>query len=177
MTPNTAPYDAKVNADALTSVFEKTGDAVFVTHSQGCSIGWLVGIQSDHVKGIVAYEPGSGFPFPKGEVPTPIKNAGFFGDMKAEEVSLEAFLKLTRFPIVIFYGDYIPKAPTTHPHNDYWRAASEMADLFADAKVIRLPDIDIHGNSHFPFAEKNNQEVAKVFKKWLGEKKLDGRRK
>lgn len=60
-----------------------------------------------------------------------------------------------------------------------------MADLFAaavnrhgdDAKVIRLPDIGIHGNSHFPFAEKNNQEVAKVLKKWLGEKKLDGRRK
>ena len=74
---------------------------------------------------------------------------------------------------------------TRHPHNDYWRAASEMADLFAaavnrhgdDAKVNRLPDIDIHGNSHFPFAEKNNQEVAKVFKKWLGEKKLDCRRK
>lgn len=71
-----------------------------------------------------------------------------------------------------FYGDYIPKAPTTHPHNDYWRAASEMADLFAaavnrhggDTKVIRLPDIGIHGNSHFPFAEKNNQEVAEVFK-------------
>ena len=77
MTPNTAPYDVKVNADALTSVFEKTGDAVFVTHSQGCGIGWLIGMQSDHVKGIVAYEPSSGFPFPKGEVPTPIKNAGF----------------------------------------------------------------------------------------------------
>lgn len=78
--------------------------------------------------------------------------------MKAEEVSMEAFLKLTRFPIVIFYSDYM----TTHPHNDYWRAASEMADLFAavvnhhggDAKVIRLPDIGIRGNSHFPFAEK-----------------------
>ena len=59
-------------------------------------------MQSAHVKGIVAYEPGSGFPFPKGEVPAPIKNAGFFEDMKAEEVSMEAFLKLTRFPIVIF---------------------------------------------------------------------------
>lgn len=78
--------------------------------------------------------------------------------MKAEEVSMEAFLKLTRFPIVIFYSDYM----TTHQHNDYWRAASEMADLFAavvnrhggDAKVIRLPDIGIRGNSHFPFAEK-----------------------
>ena len=74
---NMKGYDVKVNADALTSVFEKTGDAVFVTHSQGCGIGWLIGMQSDHVKGIVAYEPGSGFPFPKGEVPTPIENAGF----------------------------------------------------------------------------------------------------
>lgn len=160
---------------------KKTGDAVFVRHSQGCGIDWLISMQSDRVKGIVAYEPGSGFPFTKSEVSVPIKNSDFFGNMKAEEVSMEAFLKLTRFPIVIFYSDYM----TRHPHNDYWRAASEMADLFAaavnrhgdDAKVNRLPDIDIHGNSHFPFAEKNNQEVAKVFKKWLGEKKLDGRRK
>ena len=182
MTPNTAPYDVKVNADALSAVFEKTGDAVFVMHSQGCGIGWLVGMQSAHVKGIVAYEPGSGFPFPKGEVPAPIKNAGFFGDMKAEEVPMDAFLKLTHFPIVIFYGDYIPKTPTRHRHNDYWRAASEMADLFAaavnrhggDAKVIRLPDIGIRGNSHFPFAERNNQKVAKALKDWLSEKKLDG---
>ena len=28
-------------------------------------------------------------------------------------------MKLTRFPIVIFYGDYIPKAPTNHPHNEF----------------------------------------------------------
>lgn len=158
MTPNTAPYDAKVNANALSSVFEKTGDAIFVRHSQGCGIDWLISMQSDRVKGIVAYEPGSGFPFTKSEVSVPIKNADFFGNMKAEEVSMEAFLKLTRFPIVIFYSDYM----TRHPHNDYWRAASEMADLFAaavnrhgdDAKVNRLPDIDIRGNSHFSFAEK-----------------------
>ena len=109
-------------------------------------------------------------------------NAGFFGDMKAEEVPMDASLKLTHFSIVIFYGDYILKTQTTHPHNDYWRAASEMADLFAaavnrhggDAKVIRLPDVGIHGNSHFPFAERNNPEVAKALKNWLSEKKLDG---
>lgn len=59
MTPNRAPYDAKVNADALAAVFEKTGDAVFLTHSQGCGIGWLVGMKSPNVKGIAAYEPGS----------------------------------------------------------------------------------------------------------------------
>lgn len=77
MTPNTAPYDAKVNANALSSVFEKTGDAVFVRHSQGCGIDWLISMQSDRVKGIVAYEPGSGFPFTKSEVSVPIKNADF----------------------------------------------------------------------------------------------------
>jgi hypothetical protein len=81
MTPNTAPYDAKVNAKALSSVFEKAGDAIFVRHFQGCGINWLVSMQCDHVKGIVAYEPGGGFPFPKSEVSVPIKNAGFFGNM------------------------------------------------------------------------------------------------
>lgn len=73
---------------------------------------------------------------------------------------------------------------TTHPHNDYWRAASEMADLFAavvnrhggDAKVIRLPDIGIRGNSHFPFAEKIIK-IATVLKGWLEEKQLDYRRR
>ena len=156
MTPNTAPYDAKVNAEALVKVFEKTGDAVFLTHSQGCGVGWLVGMKSDHVKGIAAYEPGSGFPFPKGEVPAPIANNSFFGDLKADEV-------------------------TKHPHNDYWRAAAMMADAFVkavnrhggDARVVHLPDLGIRGNSHFPFAEKNNVEVAGALEAWLKEKRLD----
>lgn len=183
MTPNTAPYDASVNADALAAVFERTGDAVFLTHSQGCGIGWLVGMQSPHVKGIAAYEPGSGFPFPKGEVPEAILNAGFFGPMKANEVPLGEFEKLTKFPIIIFYGDFISKTPSTHPHNDYWRAAALMADEFVaavnrhggDAKVVHLPDLGIKGNSHFPFAEKNNADVAQVLKAWLEEKELDKR--
>lgn len=109
MTPNTAPYDASVNADALAAVFERTGNAVFLTHSQGCGIGWLVGMQSPHVKGIAAYEPGSGFPFPKGEVPEAILNAGFFGPMKANEVPLGEFEKLTKFPIIISTATLSPK--------------------------------------------------------------------
>lgn len=184
MTPNTAPYDAEVNAKALAAVFERSGDAVFLTHSQGCGIGWLVGMKSEHVKGIAAYEPGSGFPFPKGEVPAPIENASFFGPMKANEVPLEDFKKLTKFPIVIYYGDFIPKEPTKHPHNDYWRAASLMADAFVaavnrhggDARVVHLPEVGIRGNSHFPFAEKNNLEVAGALEAWLKEKGLDARK-
>ncbi len=133
MTPNTAPYDAKVNARAMAAVLEKSGDAVLVTHSQGGGIGWHTGIMSTHIKGIASYEPGSDLPFPKGEVPVPIKTSSFFGDFKADEVPLEDFKKLTRYPIVIFYGDYIPKEPSTNPHQDYWRAAVKMARLWADA--------------------------------------------
>lgn len=181
MTPNTAPYDAKVNARAMAAVLEKSGDAVLVTHSQGGGIGWLTGMMSDRIKGIASYEPGSNFPFPKGEVPAPIRTSSFFGDFKADEVPLEDFKKLTRYPIVIYYGDYIPKEPSTNPHLDYWRAAVKMAHLWADAvnrhggdvEVIELPEKELRGNTHFLFAEKNNLEVADLFSAWLKDKKLD----
>lgn len=122
-------------------------------------------MKSPHVKGIAAYEPGSGFPFPKGEVLAPVENASFFGAMKADEVPLKDFLELTKFPIVIYYGDFIPSAPSPQPHADYWRAAARLADAFAqavnrhggDARVVRLPEIGIKGNSHFPFRRKTTR--------------------
>lgn len=42
-----------------------------------------------------------------------------------------------------------------------------------DAKVMHLPEIGIRGNSHFPFTEKNNLEVAGAFESWLKAKGLD----
>lgn len=183
MTPDTAPYDVNVNAKALAAVFDRSGDGVFLTHSQGCAVGWQVGMISDHIRGIAAYEPGSGFPFPKGEVPAPIENASFFGPFRALEVDPARFEKLTRFPIVIYYGDYIPKTPTDHPHEDYWRAALQMAQAFVDtvnrhggdARIVALPDAGLKGNGHFPFAERNNADVARQLEAWLAEKKLDHR--
>lgn len=182
MTPNTAPYDAKVNAAALAAVLEKSGrGSVLVTHSQGGGIGWLVGMMSGSLGGIVSYEPGSGFVFPEGEVPEPIENSSFFGPFKAVGVPAAEFKKLTRYPIVIYYGDFIPGERTDNPHADYWRAAVKMARLFADAvnrhggdaRVIELPEKGIRGNSHFPFAEVNNIQVADELSAWLKEKKLD----
>ena len=41
-----------------------------------------------------------------------------------------------------------------------------------DASVVRLPDIDIRGNSHFAFTEANNVEIADVLANWLEEKGL-----
>lgn len=181
MTPNTGAYDPNVISSSLAKIFDTSGEAIFVTHSQGGGLGWLTAMKTDKVRAIVSYEPGSGFVFPEDEVPAPIENSSFFGPMKALGVPMADFRKLTKMPIVIYYGDYIPKEPTKHPHEDYWRACVEMAHDFADAvnrhggdaTVVELPDLGLRGNTHFPFSDLNNVEVADVLSKWLAEKNLD----
>ncbi|EEV24361.1 hypothetical protein AM202_05374 [Actinobacillus minor 202] len=118
MTPNTGAFDAKVISDSLDQLFNRIGNGVLVTHSQGGIVGWLVGMQSDKVKGIVAYEPGN-FPFPEGEVPPTITSK--FGDIKPAVASKADFEKLTKMPIVIYFGDFIGDNPPTQtePTNYY----------------------------------------------------------
>lgn len=181
MTPNTGPYDVEVISDAMTAVFDRIGSGILVTHSQGGGPGWLTAIKSKNVRAVVAYEPGSGFVFPKGELPNPIPNASSFGPFTAVEVPLEQFKALTRMPIVIYYGDNIPEHPVSEPHQDYWRAAMSMAKLWADAvnrhggdaTVVHLPKIGVQGNTHFPFSDLNNIKVADILSQWLKEKKVD----
>lgn len=61
MTPDTGAYDEAVISDAMKAVFDKAGDGVFITHSQGGGPGWRTAIKSSHVKGIIALEPGTFF--------------------------------------------------------------------------------------------------------------------
>lgn len=181
MTPNTAPFDYGVISDAMAAVLEQSGPAILVTHSQGGGVGWLTALKSHNVKAIVSYEPGSGFLFPEGEVPDPIPNASAFGPFKAKGVPLSQFMALTKMPIVIYYGDNIPSEPVTEPHEDYWRAAMSMALKWAetvnrhggDVTVVHLPDRGLHGNTHFPFSDRNSLQVADLLSRWLKAKKLD----
>lgn len=181
MTPNTGAFDQNVIADAISGLFNQIGEGILVTHSQGGGPGWATAIKNDKVKAIVAYEPYSGFMFPKGEVPAPIKSSGLFGELKGVEIALEDFNKLTKMPIVIYYGDNIAKAPTKTWNSDHWRSGLEMARLWAaainkhggNATVVHLPEIGITGNTHFPFSDLNNVEVAEHLSKWLEEKNLD----
>ncbi len=181
MTPNTGPYDAQVIAEAMSAVFARSGDGILVTHSQGCGPGWLTATKCSRVRAIVAYEPGSGFVFPEGEVPQPIPNASAFGPFRAQSIPLKDFMALTRIPIVIFYGDNIPAKPVAQPHQDYWRAARQMANLWAeavnrhggDATVVYLPDRGVYGNTHFLFSDMNNVAVADLLSQWLKAKRLD----
>jgi hypothetical protein len=179
MVPNIGPIDYNVNTSAVSALFDKIGPAILVTHSHAGGMGWLTALKNQNVKAIVSYEPGSGFVFPDGEVPEPIPMAG--GTMAATKVPLSDFMKLTKIPIIIYYGDNIPDKPIANPGQDGWRARLEMARLWrdcvnkhgGDVTVVHLLEIGIKGNTHFPFSDLNNVEIADLMSKWLKEKGLD----
>jgi len=181
VTPNTGPYDAGVIADAMAALFDKTGPAILFTHSQGGGPGWLTAIRQPKVQAIVAFEPGSGFVFPAGELPPATPSAA--GTLAPEAVPLADFEKLTRIPIVIYYGDNIPAGPTARRGEDNWRVRLAMARLWVDAvnrhggdaTLVHLPEIGIHGNTHFLFSDLNNVEIADLVGAFLAGKKLDRR--
>jgi hypothetical protein len=179
MTPNVGPIDINVNSEAVSALFNKIGPAILVSHSHSGGMGWATAVKNQNIKAIVSYEPGSGFLFPEGEVPAPIPMAG--GTLAAIGVPLADFLKLTKIPIIIYYGDFIPGKPMNNPGQDGWRARLEMARLWRDAvnrhggdvTVVHLPEIGIKGNTHFPFSDLNNVEIADLMSAWLKEKRLD----
>lgn len=179
MTPNIGPIDVNVNVDAVSALFNKIGSGILITHSHSGGMGWAAAIKNQNIKAIVSYEPGTGFLFPEGEVPSPIPMAG--GTLPAKGVPLVDILKLTIIPIIIYYGDNIPDKPDPNPGTDGWRARLEMARLWRDAvnrhggdvRLVHLPEIGIKGNTHFPFSDLNNIKIADLMSDWLKEKKLD----
>lgn len=179
MTPNIGPIDINVNTEAVSALFTKTGPAILVTHSHSGGMGWRTAIKNQNIKAIVSFEPGSGFLFPEGEVPEPMPSTG--GTLEAVAVPMTEFMKLTRLPIVIYYGDFIPVDPVNNPGQDGWRVRLAMARLWRDAvnrhggdvTIVHLPEIGIKGNTHFPFSDLNNVEIADLMSAWLKEKGLD----
>ncbi len=179
MVPNVGPIDINVNVDAVSALYDKIGEGILVSHSHSGGMGWLTAVKNQNVKAIVSYEPGSGFLFPENEVPAPIENSA--GPLVASGIPMQDFLKLTKIPIIIYYGDNIPTEPDPNPGTDGWRARLEMARLWRDAvnkhggdvTVVHLPEIGIKGNTHFPFSDLNNIEIADLMSEWLKEKGLD----
>ena len=179
MTPNTGPFDVEVTSDAVAALFTKIGPGILVTHSQGGGPGWRTAMKSRNVRAIIAYEPGSNFIFPNGEVPPPMPSAG--GPLEAVGAPLSEFMLLTKIPIIIFYGDNIPEKPTETPAQDSWRVRLAMARLWGEAvnrrgggvTVVHLPELGIRGNTHFPFSDLNNLEIADLLSAFLKQKGLD----
>lgn len=179
ITPNTGAYDAGVVSDAMAALFDKIGPGILFSHSQAGGPGWLTAIKSQNVTAIVAIEPGSGFIFPEGELPPEMPSAA--GTLRPEATSLADFRKLTRIPIIIYYGDNIPTEPTRERGQDNWRVRLAMARLWVgivnkhggDARLVHLPDDGIRGNTHFLMSDLNNVQIADQIAAFLAEKRLD----
>lgn len=172
MTPNTGNVDEATIVNALSAVFDKSGDCILLTHSASGVPGWKIAIKNEHVKAIVSYEPG-GFVFPEGEVPD--NNRGGAG------IPLNDFMRLTKIPIVVYFGDFIPQQETNAPSLNFWRNVLITARQWAkvvnahggDVTIVHLPEIGIKGNTHFPMSDLNNVEVANLLLAWLKQKELN----
>lgn len=164
MTPNTGGYDEKLFGEALSAVLEDvkkiTGrKAVYVTHSQGGRVGWRT--DAENIAAIVAVEPG--------------------GAPQVGSAEYKKFLA-AKVPMLFLFGDYIENGPKDIQSTAFWQAVLKQCRDFAaqynkdggDAKVIYLPDMGIHGNSHFMFEEMNNGQIADLVADWLKSHQLGG---
>ncbi len=101
--------------------------------------------------------------------------------LEAVGVPLAELMKLTRIPIIVFYGDKIPDKPTANLAQDSWRVGLAMARLWRDAvnrrggdvTLVHLPELGIRRNTHVPFADLNNLEIANLLSDFLKTKGLD----
>jgi pimeloyl-ACP methyl ester carboxylesterase len=183
MVPSVGPRIHKLTADALSQLFGRIGPAVLVTHSLGGIQGWLTAIASENIAGIISYEP-TQFIFPEGEVPDDIKSNDKSVNEKTRNLPVPQadFAKLTRYPIQIVYGDNIPATPSAYGGLDLWRVSVPKARQFADtlnrhggkAEILELPKIGVFGNSHFPFSDLNNLDIAELMCRWLESNGLSG---
>ncbi len=180
MTPS-FPTDQKIIADAMLAVMEKAGDGILITHSAGGGPGWETAIRSDKVKAVIALEPGT-FPFPENELPEVEETTSPF-PAKGQSVLMEDFMKLTKIPIVVYFGDNIPSGdkPFDKWNLDNWRTRLNLAKKWehvmkkygGDVEIVCLPDVGVNGSTHFMMSDLNNVEVANVMENWLKSKGLD----
>lgn len=168
----------------MAELLAQTGPGVLITHSASGVFGWMTALAAPEgtLKAIVAYEPGQTI-LPEGETPVdvPFGNAQANERMRVQIVPAEEFDKLTKFPIMVVYGDNIAKEPSEIFNADVWRISSIRARQFVDtvnkrggdARFVSLPEIGISGNTHAPFADLNNGEIAAHLENFLKEKGLD----
>ena len=124
--------NALLQAEAGGQAIDKIGPVMAVTNSAG---GWramlsALNAKSDNMKGIVAYET-PGFVFPEGVGPEPKPDAPY----GPNAVPLAEFMKLTKFPIQMVFGDYTDTRPTWK--NFRRRAKTFSGDINDMAAIAR----------------------------------------
>lgn len=157
-----------LQARAGAQLADTIGPSVALTNSAGGLRALLAAIGSENIVGIVAYE-NVGFVFPEGEGP-----GGPPGPFGPVEVSMQDFLKLTRIPLQVVWGDNVEQSAN-------YRSALEQSRRFVDlvnehggdAQLLMLRDAGLIGNTHIPFADMNNVAVADLLSDFLAAHGLD----
>lgn len=182
-----APENEQVETDALAALLTELGPSVLLTHSSTGIRGWITATKSANVAAIVSYEPGDAV-FPETEMPPPIARVDGMMLPPGRAIPMAAFLRLTKIPIQIVWGDYIPASMekgNTGPRLtlDNRRVNVQRAKLMVeainrhggDARNVMLPEIGVRGNTHFPMLDLNNVQIADLLSTFLAEKRLDRR--
>jgi len=160
--------NAQLESTAAAAALERVGPAVLVTNSAGGFRGLLTALKSDNVRGIVAYET-PGFVFPEGEGPQ--LEEGRFGPVYVPKAE---FLKFTRFPIQLVWGDNLDKSPSWSEYRELGRQFVDLVNANGGrAEMLDLPSKGLRGNTHIPFADLNNAEVAELMAEFLRRHRLD----
>lgn len=184
-----AASNTELESTALAVLLEETykkhgAKAILHTHSSSHARGLLVPRKTDKLAGQIGWEPSAAPVFPAGELPPPIPRADGVAVPAGTEIPLSEFLKLTHHPILLIWGDYIPKkldpALAGTPQESR-RIFVEQYRLFAkavnkyggDVRNVILPDIGIFGNTHYAMADTNITTVSRVVSEWLRQKRLD----
>lgn len=182
-----APENEQVETDALAALLNELGPSILLTHSSTGIRGWLTATKSPNVAGIVSYEPGDSV-VPQDEMPAAIPRADGMMMAPGRAIPMADFLKLTKVPIQVVWGDYIPS--TLDKTNigprltlDNRRVNVERAKLMVAAinrhggraANVMLPDVGVRGNTHFPMLDLNNVKIADLLSEFLQREGLDRR--
>lgn len=131
--------------DNMIKLLDKTGPAILLVHSMGGEIGYEVTRQRPNlVKGIVAIEP-VGSPTDENEIKE------IFGDI--------VYLGV--------YGDYLESRNQINRFKAVERTVEIINEQGGHAKVIRLTEEDIKGNSHLMMLDKNSSQISNIIISWL----------
>ena len=177
----------QIETDAAAVLLKEMGPSVVFTHSSTGIRGWWIGIKSGNTAAIVSFEPLNAV-FPEGELPDPIARSDGKTSPAGETVTMAQFTNLTKIPILTIWGDNIPDK--IDPINQGPRFTLENRritlvrdELMAEAikrhgghmEILKLPEMGIHGNTHFPMLDLNNVQVADLVSDFLKKNGLDKR--
>lgn len=164
--------NARLQAVAAAKLLERIGPTVALTNSAGGLRALLTAIEHDNMAGIVMYE-NVGFVFPEGEWEG--ETNGPFGPVV---VPLEQFMKLTRLPLQVVWGDNVDQSTTQTAALEQSRRFIAVVNRHGgNAELLMLREAGLVGNTHLPFADLNNVQVADLLSAFLSRYGLDARRR